>query len=95
VNKKSYAPGGALVAQLDLGDAIYRKLAAKQIERAADHALEAQRQDSVPAAARCFELALAQAPLASHTLRKTTGVTRRRRTGQIQAWRHNNSRIPT
>ena len=62
VHKQSYAPGGALVAQLDLGDAIYKKLAAKQLQHAADHGLEAQRQDSVTAAAQgYFDLAFAQA----------------------------------
>ena len=62
VHKQSYAPGGALVGQLDLGDAIYKKLAAKQLQHAADHALEAQRQDSVAAAAQgYFDLAFAQA----------------------------------
>ena len=45
VNKQAYAPGGALVSQLDLGDAIYKKLAARQLERAAGYALEAQRQE--------------------------------------------------
>ncbi|MBI3192391.1 MAG: TolC family protein, partial [Pedosphaera parvula] len=62
VNKQSYAPGGALMAQLDLGDAIYKKLAAKQLEHAADYAFEAQRQDSIVAAARdYFDLSLEQA----------------------------------
>jgi len=62
VHKQAYAPGGALVSQLDLGDAIYKKLAAKQLEHAADHALDAQRQDSVSAAAQSyFDLAFAQA----------------------------------
>lgn len=61
-SKQAYAPGGALVSQLDLGDAIYKKLAARQLEHAADHALEAQRQDSVTFAARgYFDLAFAQA----------------------------------
>jgi outer membrane protein TolC len=51
-----------LVALLDIGNAIYQKLAAKQLQRAADHALQAQRQDSVAAAAqRYFDLAFAQA----------------------------------
>ncbi len=60
-SKQSYAPGGALVSQLDLGDAIYKKLAAKQLQHAADHALEAQRQDSITFAARdYFDLAFAQ-----------------------------------
>ncbi|MBI4326420.1 MAG: TolC family protein [Chloroflexi bacterium] len=62
VNKQASAPGAALVGQWELGDAIYRKLAAKQLEHAANHALEAQRQDSVLAAARdYFGLAFAQA----------------------------------
>src|ERR1043166_4315553 len=61
VHKYSYAPGAAVGVQLDLGEAIYQSLAAKQLAKAADHALEAQRQDSVLAAAQgYFELALAQ-----------------------------------
>jgi len=62
VHKQSYAPGGAFVSQLDLGDAIYQKLAAKQLEHAAEHALDAQRQDSTAVAAQgYFDLAFAQA----------------------------------
>ena len=65
VNKSSYAPGAALVAQVDLGDAIYKSLASKQLANAAGHALEAQRQDTVLAAAQgYFELALAQGAVA-------------------------------
>src|SRR5438552_8567684 len=61
-DKQSYSVGGTLTAQLDLGDAVYKSLAAKQLVRAADHALEAQRQDAVVAAAQgYFELAFAQA----------------------------------
>lgn len=61
VNKYSYAPGATVGVQLELGDAIYKTLAAKQLARAADHALEAQRQDTVLAAAQgYFELTLAQ-----------------------------------
>ena len=61
VNKYSYAPGATVGVQLDLGDALYKTLAAKQLSQAADHALEAQRQDTVLAAAQgYFELALAQ-----------------------------------
>src|SRR5438132_1135723 len=61
VNKYSYAPGGALAAQVDIGDALYKSLAAKQLVKAADQALQAQRQDSVLAAAQgYFALALAQ-----------------------------------
>jgi len=61
VHKYSYAPGATVGVQLDLGDAIYKALMAKQFAKAADHALEAQRQESVLAAAQgYFELALAQ-----------------------------------
>jgi len=62
VDKYSYAPGAALAMQLDLGDALYKSLAAKQLAKAADEAFQAQRQDSVLAAAQgYFELAFAQA----------------------------------
>lgn len=61
VNKYAYAPGAALVAQVDLGEAVYKSLAAKQLAHGAGHALEAQRQESVAAAARdYFELAFAR-----------------------------------
>jgi outer membrane protein TolC len=61
VHKYSYAPGATLAAQVDLGDALYKSLAAKQLVKAADHALEAQRQDSVIVATLgYFELAFAQ-----------------------------------
>jgi outer membrane protein TolC len=61
VNKHSYAPGATLAAQVDIGDALYKSLAAKQLVKAADHALEAQRQDSVTAAALgYYELVFAQ-----------------------------------
>jgi outer membrane protein TolC len=62
VHKYSYAPGAALNLQLDLGDAWFKSLAAKQTAQAAAHAEEAQRQESVLAAAQgYFDLALAQA----------------------------------
>lgn len=61
-DKQSYTVGGALTAQMDLGDAIYKSLAAKQLERAADHALEAQQQDAILAAAQgYFDLAYGRA----------------------------------
>jgi len=61
VHKNSYAPGATVGVQLDLGDAMFKELASKQLAKAADHALEAQRQDTVLAAAQgYFELALAQ-----------------------------------
>jgi len=61
VDKYSYAPGAALAVRLDIGDALYKTLAAKQIANAAGHAQEAQRQESVFAAALgYFDLAQAQ-----------------------------------
>ena len=52
--------GAALTAQMDLGDAIYKSLAAKQLVKASDQALEAQRQDTTLNAAQgYFELAKA------------------------------------
>lgn len=61
-SKQSYNVGAALTAQVDIGDALYKTLAAHQFVKAADHALEAQRQDTVLAAAQgYFELARAQA----------------------------------
>ena len=59
---QSYNPGAAVTAQMDLGDAIYKSLAAKQLVKASDHALEAQRQDTTLSAAQgYFELAKAGA----------------------------------
>jgi outer membrane protein TolC len=61
VHKYSYAPGATLAAQVDIGDALYKSLAAKQLVKAADHALDAQRQDTVITAAQgYYELAFAQ-----------------------------------
>ena len=51
---QSYSPGGALAAQVDLGDAIYKSLAARQMVKAADHALETQRQDAILSAAQGY-----------------------------------------
>ncbi len=46
--------GAAIKAQVDLGEAYYRNLAARQLVKAATHASEAQRQDSVHAAALAY-----------------------------------------
>ncbi len=54
VHKQSYAPGATLGAQVDLGEAWYKQLAAKQLARAAGHALEAQQQESVAGAAQSY-----------------------------------------
>jgi len=61
-SKQSYTFGGSLTAQVELGDAYFKSLAAKQLVKAADHALDAQRQESVAAAAQgYFDLVRAQA----------------------------------
>jgi OMF family outer membrane factor len=61
VRKDSYSVGPSLTGQLDLGDAIYKNLAARQLVKAADYKLESQRQDAVLAAAQgYFELAKAR-----------------------------------
>lgn len=62
VHKQSYAPGATVSAQVDLGDAYYRELAAGQQARAAGHALAAQQQESAATAALgYFDLLAAQA----------------------------------
>jgi outer membrane protein TolC len=59
---QSYAPGATLTAQVALGDAIYNSLASRQLVKASDQGLEAQRQDSAFNAARAyFDLAKAKA----------------------------------
>jgi outer membrane protein TolC len=59
---QSYAPGGTAVAQIDLGNAIYNSLAARQLVKASDQALEAQRLDATLSAAHgYFDLAKAAA----------------------------------
>jgi outer membrane protein TolC len=64
VHKQSYSPGATIGAQLDLGEAIYKNLAAKQNVNVAEHAFAAQRQESTFAAARnYFELLFAQAAI--------------------------------
>src|SRR5258708_3960196 len=60
-DKQLYTAGGALTAQWDLGDAIYKSLAAKQLVKAADSGLDSQREDAILAAAQgYFELTKAQ-----------------------------------
>ena len=58
---QSYSPGATLTAQLALGDAIYNSLAAKQLVQASTQGLEAQRLDTLLAAAQgYFDLAKAK-----------------------------------
>ncbi|MEY2878558.1 MAG: hypothetical protein RLZZ15_938 [Verrucomicrobiota bacterium] len=60
--KQTLAVGLTVGAQIDLGDAYYQSLAAKQLTRAASEALNTRRQDAVfAAAAGYFELARAAA----------------------------------
>jgi outer membrane protein TolC len=54
VHKQSYAPGATIGAQVDIGEALYKQLAAKQLVRAADHAVEAQRQEATATAAQSY-----------------------------------------
>jgi outer membrane protein TolC len=62
VDKQAYTAGGALTAVIDPGTALYTTLAARQLVRAADHALDTQRQDSTFAAAEgYYDLAKARA----------------------------------
>lgn len=62
VNKQSYTVGGALTAQVDLGEAWFRELAARQLVKAAGHALDTQREQTVwQAALGYFDLVRARA----------------------------------
>src|ERR1051325_10617799 len=61
VHKEAYTVGPSITGQLDLGDALYRNLASRQLVKAADYALETQRQATVlSAAAGDFDLAQAR-----------------------------------
>ena len=60
-DKESYSIGPTISGQIDLGDAIYKNLAARQLARAAEFAVESQRQDSLLQASDAyFELLKAQ-----------------------------------
>lgn len=64
VHKQSYAPGVTLGGQWDLGDALYKSLAAKQQVKAAEHGVEAQRQEmAFNAVQTYFDLSFAQAAI--------------------------------
>jgi outer membrane protein TolC len=59
---QSYYPGATVAAQVPLGEAIYNSLAAKQLVKASDEALETQRQEAMLAAAQgYFDLVKAKA----------------------------------
>ena len=58
VHKQSYAPGGTLIAQTDIGDAIFKSLEAHQLTQAARYGFAAQQQETILTAARgYFDLA--------------------------------------
>jgi outer membrane protein TolC len=54
VHKKSYAPGLTLTIQTDIGDAIFKAIEARQLLNASDHALDAQREETIAAAAQGY-----------------------------------------
>ncbi len=54
VNKESLSTGATLGVSLELGEAVYRRLAAKQVALAAGHQFEAQRRQTVLAAAAAY-----------------------------------------
>jgi outer membrane protein TolC len=61
VHKDSYTVGPVIGGQLDIGDAVYKNLASRQLVKAAEWGLESQRQDSILAAVLgYFDLAKAQ-----------------------------------
>jgi outer membrane protein TolC len=65
VSKQSYTIGGALNAQVELGDAWFRNLESRQAMKAAGYALDARRAESIYAAARgYFDLTKASATMA-------------------------------
>jgi outer membrane protein TolC len=53
-HKEAYAVGAGLGAQLDLGEAIYRNLAARQLVKAAESGSESQQQETVLVAAHGY-----------------------------------------
>src|SRR5215471_5335194 len=75
VNKQSYAVGASLAAQVELGDAIYKSLAAKQLVTAADHDLESQRQESTLAAAQGY-YDLTRAKALADVVREAVSISR-------------------
>src|SRR5437867_8968344 len=75
VHKQSYAPGGTVFAQTDVGDAIFKSLEAHQLSKAARHGLDAQEQQTILEAARgYFDLAAAHEAvgIAREALRAST-----------------------
>jgi outer membrane protein TolC len=54
VYKQLYRGGGTLTMGVDLGSAIFGKLAARQLQSAAEHSVEARRNDTLRAAAAAY-----------------------------------------
>jgi outer membrane protein TolC len=64
VHKDAFTVGPTIIAQLDLGDAIYKRLAAIQLAKAAEHASAAEQAEATfVAASAYFELSRAQASI--------------------------------
>jgi outer membrane protein TolC len=60
VHKQSYVPGGSVIAQTDIGDAVFKSLESHQLTKAARHGLDAQEQETILTAVRAyFDLAAA------------------------------------
>jgi outer membrane protein TolC len=75
VSKESYNAGPVLAAQVDVGDSIYKMLAAQRLSKAANFGVESQRQDTVLAAAQAyFDLATAQGSVGA--AREALGIAR-------------------
>jgi outer membrane protein TolC len=72
---QSYSPGVSLSAQMALGDAIYNSLAARQLARASNHALETQLQESVLLSAQGY-LELAKAKALVEVIRQALATSR-------------------
>jgi len=75
VDKRSFAAGATLQLQLEFGEALYRRLAARQVALAADHALAGQRRRSVHEAATAY-FDLLRTQLAVRLLEQSTQVAR-------------------
>jgi outer membrane protein TolC len=73
--KHSYTAGLALAAQVDLGDAVYRKLSAEQVRRAAEQSVGAQQRDSTLSAATAY-LELVRTGAHANVVRESVAISR-------------------
>ncbi len=61
-SKQSYSAGATVTAQVDIGNALYKSLEARQLVKASEHGLDAQRAEAIFTAVQgYFDLAKAQA----------------------------------